>query len=133
MSAEPTPPPPSEADHELLEKALAALSHSPEDLRTISSPELTIVTSKSAHEGIDAAVAWAAKTYDHLDRHYHLEHLHERDETVHVRGRVEYIWRESGELGDSSPSFFAARIEDGLLTRLAIGDDEASAEAQLCR
>ena len=46
-------------------------------------------------------------------------------------GRVEYVWRETGEVGDSKPLFFAIEIDAALLRRLELHDDEDSARAAL--
>lgn len=109
----------------------AAAERATERLPPLLSPDVRIVTERGAHEGIDAVLAWAAKGYDHLDRRFVLERLEPRGEGYLGSGRVEYVWREGGEVGDSAPMFFAIRIADGLLAGLALHEDEAGALTDL--
>jgi hypothetical protein len=120
-------------DRDLIERALAAISSSsPALFEPLADPEqIEIRTGRGSHRGIEAALRWVRRGYDHLDRRYVLETLHALGDVLVGSGRVEYVWRESGEVGDSSPSWFGARIEEGLLVFLTIGDSEAQVEQAL--
>ncbi len=128
MTSGPTP-------EEIVRLALEAISdQDPERLQPLLAPGVTIRTGRASHEGMDAALAWARKGYQHLDRRYALARLVPVDAAAGAflgEGRVEYVWRETGEVGDSKPLFFAIEIDAALLRRLEIHDDEESARAAL--
>ena len=89
------------------------------------SPSIRIVTERGSHEGIEAALAWAAKSYEHLVRRFVLERLEPVGDGLLGSGRVEYVWREGREVGDSGPAFLALRVEDGLLALLSPAGDRS--------
>lgn len=119
-------------DEELIALALEAISdRAPERLRPLLSPSVRIVTGRAAHEGIEAALEWAARGYQHLYRRFVLVELEPVGEGLLVRGRVEYVWIEGDEVGDTAPVFLAFRLEDGLLAGLSLHDAERPARAAL--
>lgn len=112
--------------------ALEAISdHDGERLRPLLDPAVTIVTGRARHEGVDAAAAWASRRYQHLDRRYVLEGLSEQGSGMLGRGRVEYVWRDSGEIGDSTPIYFSFEVRGGRLRELGLHDEEADAQDAL--
>lgn len=96
-------------------EAFAALLH----------PEVEIHTARGVRRGTDEAIAWARSVYDHLDRRYEIEELHVTGERVLVLAQVQYVWRESGEIGDSTPVAIAIDAENGKLRRWRVFDDPA--------
>lgn len=117
---------------ELVGLALEAIGdRDVERLRPLLSPRIRITTGRGVHEGIDAALGWAGKGYEYLDRRFTLEELVDFGPGMLGRGRVEYVWRHSGEVGDATPAFFTFTLSDGLLAGLTLHDDEDSARAAL--
>lgn len=112
--------------------ALEAISdHDGERLEPLLGPGVLIITGRSRHEGVAAASAWASKRYRHLDRRYVLDDLRPMGRGLLGHGRVQYVWRESGEVGDSTPIFLSFQVDGGLLSELGLHEDEDSARAAL--
>jgi len=113
---------------ELAARAIAAIdAQDPELIAAAFDPLVEIRTGRNVHTGIEAAIAWAAKTYDHLERRYRINATHTRGDEVLVLGSVEYVWREEGEVGDSSPIAIRLEIRDGRITAMTVADDAAAA------
>ena len=114
MTSGPTP-------EEIVRLALEAISDKDaERLQPLLAPGVTIRTGRASHEGMDAALAWARKGYQHLDRRYVLAGLEPIGAAAGAgegaflgEGRVEYVWRETGEVGDSKPLWFAIEVDVG--------------------
>lgn len=85
-------------------------------------PEVEIHTARTVHRGREAAMDWAAKSYDHLVRRYEPSELDQRDDEVVVTGEVQYVWRESGEVGDSAPVEITLGLRDGLISSWRLRD-----------
>lgn len=129
MTSGPTP-------EEIVRLALEAISdRDAERLQPLLAPGVTIRTGRASHEGMDAALAWARKGYEHLDRRYVLSGLEPVPGapagTFLGQGRVEYVWRETGDVGDAKPAFFAVVVEAALIALLELHDDADSARAAL--
>jgi hypothetical protein len=88
-------------------------------------PEVEIHTARGTKRGREAAETWAHNTYDHLDRRYEIGEMHVAGEDVLVLANVQYVWRESGEIGDSTPVAVLMRFEGGFLRRWQVFDDPA--------
>ena len=88
-------------------------------------PGIEIHTARGVRRGIDEARRWASSEYDHLDRRYEVDEMHVAGTDVLVLADVQYVWRESGEIGDSSPVAVAMRFEGGLMQRWQVYDDQA--------
>ena len=117
---------------ELIDLALEAIAEqAPERLRPLLSPEISIVTERGSHDGIEAALAWAAKGYEHLVRRFVVETLEPAGDGLLAGGRVEYVWREGRDVGDATPTFLALRLDDGLLSHFSQHDTRAGALAAL--
>lgn len=118
---------------EVLRLALEAISDRDADrLAALLAPDVTIRTGRASHEGADAALAWARKGYDHLDRRYVLEGMEAVAPGAYLcAARVEYVWRETGEVGDASPVWLAVEIDGPLILRLELHDSEQEARAAL--
>jgi hypothetical protein len=114
---------------EVLRLALEAISDRDTDrLAALVTPEVTVKTGRASHEGADAVRAWARKGYDHLDRRYVLESMEEVAPGLYVcPARVEYVWRENGEVGDASPIWLTVAMDGALIGRLELHDSEQEA------
>jgi hypothetical protein len=119
-------------DEQLIALALEAIGdRAPERLRPLVVADVVVSTARGEHRGVEAAIAWAGKGYEHLDRRYRVDSLEPHGAGLLGTGRVEYVWRESGQVGDSSPAFFAFRLRDGLLAGIGIRDDPDAARVAL--
>lgn len=110
----------------LAREALEALSRG--DSRRFAGlvhPDVEIHTARGVRRGRDAAREWASRGYEHLERRYVIEDMHVAGGDVLVDAQVQYLWRESGEIGDSSPVAVVLRFEDGRLRRWRVYDDRA--------
>ena len=110
-------------------------------LRALLAEGVTIRTQRGLREGPDEVLAWARKGYDHLDKRIVLERL-EPEAPASEPGaggeawflgiaRVEYVWRETGEVGDASPVFLVVGLRDGLLARFELHEAVEDARAAL--
>jgi hypothetical protein len=79
-------------------------------------PEIEIHTARTVHRGREAAARWSGKTFDHLIRRYVPVEVEPTPEGVTVRAELQYVWRESGKVGDSSPVRIELGIRDGLIS-----------------
>jgi ketosteroid isomerase-like protein len=86
-------------------------------------PDVEIHTARGLRRGTDEAIAWARSAYDHLDRRYEIEEMHVSGERVLVVAQVQYVWRESGEIGDSARVAIAIEAQNGKLRRWRLYDD----------
>ncbi len=102
-----------------------------ERLRPMLDPGVVISTGRTDYEGVERALEWAQKAYDYLDRRYVVEELMPLGDAWLVGARVEYVWRESGEVGDATPIWLTAEVGPGCLRKLALHDDEQAARAAL--
>ena len=90
-------------------------------------PDIEIHTARGIRRGVDAAREWAARAYDHLERRYDVDEIHVAGQSVLVLAHVQYVWRESGEVGDSEPVAVELDFEHGSLRRWRLDDDPAAA------
>jgi hypothetical protein len=121
---------------EIVGLAFEAISDRDGDrLLPLLAPGVSIRTMRGSHEGADAVLAWIGKGYEHLDKRYVLEGL--ELEAAPAGGpmlgsaKVEYVWRESGEVGDSTPIFVVIELAAGLLLRLEFYESREEASAAL--
>lgn len=59
---------------------------------------------------------WAGKTFDHIERRYLPVAIEPRTDGLLVHAELQYVWRESGEVGDSSRVAIELGIRDGLVS-----------------
>ena len=59
---------------------------------------------------------WSGKTFEHLVRRYVPASIERTDEGLLVHGQLQYVWSESGEVGDSSGVGIELGIRDGLIS-----------------
>lgn len=109
-------------------RAIAAINSGDPDLIAAAFDPLTeIRTTRNVHRGVEAAIAWAEKTYDHLERRFTIAATHTRGDAVLVLGSVEYVWREEGEVGDSAPIALRFEFERDHVSSLTVEEDPAAA------
>ncbi len=75
------------------------------------------------HRGRDAAVAWAGKEFDHLIRRYVPKEIEETGAGVLVHAELQYVWRHSLQVGDSSRVAIKLGIRDGLISSWYLEDE----------
>ena len=108
----------SSTDEDLARAVLDALSRDDtEAFGALASDEIEIHTARGVRHGHAEAVAWAANKYDHLQRRYAVDSLELAGGGVLVHGRTEYVWKDGGEVADSSPVEIELRFADGRLVR----------------
>lgn len=104
-----------------------------ERLEPLLSAEVEIVTAKSTHRGPAAAIDWSHKEFDHLLRRFLLDEAFEVGSGLLARVRSQYLWRESGEVADTSGTTITFEFEGGLLRRMGLHEGEPEARAMLER
>ena len=91
-------------------------------------PDVEIHTERTTHRGRDAAVAWAAKGFDHIFRRYVPVEVIAVPGGAMVRAELQYVWRESGDIGDTSAIEIELGIRDGLVSSWKLTDVEGLRE-----
>jgi ketosteroid isomerase-like protein len=93
------------------------------DFAAVVHPEIEIRTAKATYLGREAATEWAQKRYEHLERHFAIDGLEEEGDRVVARVRTQYVWRESGLVGDEEPAVIELAFKDGKLVRWEFRED----------
>ena len=104
-------------------------SRDPAALEPLLGPNVEVRTGRSFHEGAEAVLSWAAREYDNLVKRYAIEELRTRAGLVLALGSVQYVWKEGGEVADSSPIALELDFSGDRLSRLSLHDDTAAAVA----
>jgi ketosteroid isomerase-like protein len=105
---------------ELARQVLEALSHGDvPGFAALVHPEIEIHTARGVYRGRDQAEEWARKKYEHLQRHFAIDRLEARGDEVVARVRTQYVWRESGLVGDEEEAAIDLAFADGKLVRWA--------------
>ena len=86
-------------------------------------PEVQIRTERTVHRGREAAVAWSGKKFDHLVRRYVPVEIEKTDSGVLVHAKLEYVWRESGRVGDTSRVRIELGVRDDLISSWHLEDE----------
>lgn len=86
-------------------------------------PEVEIRTERTVHRGRLAAMEWSGKAFDHLMRRYVPITIEPAPNGVLVHAELQYVWRESGEVGDSSRVAIELGIRDGLISSWYLIDE----------
>jgi ketosteroid isomerase-like protein len=108
---------PSEAERDLARRFLAAVSDGDQEaVGELVHPDVEIRTDRNTHRGRDAAVAWAGKSYDHLTRRFEPLEVFRAHNGLVVRAEMQYVWSESGEVGERSELGIALGVRDGLIS-----------------
>jgi hypothetical protein len=103
---------------ELAREVLRALSDGDVSLfATLVHPEIEIRTARGVRRGADQAEEWAQKRYEHLERRFAIDELRaDRDEVVALV-RTQYVWRDSGLVGNEEPTTIELAFKNGKLIR----------------
>lgn len=95
-------------------------------------PEVEIHTSRGVKRGRQAAIEWAGKGYEHLDRRYAIDELHAGEGGwLLAVARVQYVWRDGGEVADESPIGVGFAFRDGAIAELRLIEEVGEALAAL--
>ncbi len=109
----------------LVEQLLESVSRADaESLRSLSDESITIHTARGDLVGPDAAAEWVSKRFDHLDRRYRLIDLDLTESGVKVLAALEYVWRESGEVADTTEVEIAVGLRGGSVSSWRVLDDQ---------
>jgi hypothetical protein len=104
-------------EDELARRFLAALSTSDRAaVGELVHPEVEIRTERTVHRGRVAAMEWAGKVFDHLIRRYVPVSIEHTDAGILVHAKLQYVWRDSEEIGDSSAVAIELGLRDGLVS-----------------
>jgi hypothetical protein len=118
---------------EVVERAAAIIAaineRDPERFAALVGEDAEVRTGRKVLSGADLVAKWAAKEYDHLVKRYAIDEYRADGETVLALGSVQYVWSESGELGDSSPIALRMELAGERLRSLEVHDDTAAALA----
>ena len=119
-----------------------------ERLLALMGADAAVITPRGVNRGPEEIAAWVSKSFDHLDRRFVVDRLEprsgaqpggenpgggapEEETSLAASGRVDHVWRESQEIGDSTPVAFSFRIASGRITELVVHDDLDAARAWL--
>jgi hypothetical protein len=86
-------------------------------------PEIKIRTERTLHLGREAAVVWAGKQFDHLVRRYLPKEIEETSDGVVVHAELQYVWKEGGDVGDTSRVRIELGVRDGLISSWHLEDE----------
>ena len=78
-------------------------------------PEIEIHTARTVHRGRDAAMDWSQKSFDHIERHYVPVEVAPSADGVRVEAELQYVWKETGDVGDTSAVTIDLGVRDGLI------------------
>jgi hypothetical protein len=113
---------------ELAREVLGALSDGDVTLfAALVHPEIEIHTARGVRRGAEEAEEWAVKRYEHLERRYAIDELRVEGDEVLALVRTQYVWRDSGLVGDEEPTEIELAFKDGKLIRWAFREDAAAA------
>lgn len=106
-----------QATRDLVERLLDSVSRGDADgLRSLSDDSVTIHTARGELVGPDEAAGWVSKRFDHLDRRYRLIGLAQVEDGVSVTAALEYVWRETSEVADSTEVEIQVGLKGGRIT-----------------
>ena len=91
-------------------------------LEPLLHPDVEVRTGRSVKSGTAAMLA-----YDHLDRRYAVAVARAKGDRILMIGEVEYVWREEGHVGDSTPIALELTFDGDLLRSLRVEDDQVAA------
>lgn len=86
-------------------------------------PEVEIRTERTVHHGRVPAMEWAGKVFDHLVRRYVPVEIEQTPSGVLVHAELQYVWRESGVVGDTSRVAIELGIRDGFISSWYLVDE----------
>ena len=133
VAAGPPGAPVSEGSNaESARRLLAALSAQDADaFAELVHPQVEIHTQRGVRVGREEATRWARRRFAHLERRYDVDEVRESGDTVVALVRVQYVWRESGKVGDEWLHGVALEFRNGKLLRWRLYDDPIEALEEL--
>ena len=121
-----------ESNADVARRLLAALSAQDADaFADLVDPQVEIYTQRGVRVGREEATRWARRRFAHLERRYEVDEVRESGDRVVVLARVQYVWRESGKVGDEWLHGVALEFRNGKLTRWRLYDDPIEALEEL--
>jgi ketosteroid isomerase-like protein len=88
------------------------------------SDDIEIETARGVRRGHAEAVAWARNKYDHLQRRFAIDEMRPLDGgSLLAIGRTEYVWKDTGVVGDSTPVAIEMSFRGGKLVRWRFRED----------
>jgi ketosteroid isomerase-like protein len=119
----------AESSSELARRVLNALGNGDVDgFVAMVHPEIEIRTARGVLRGREQVEEWAHKKYEHLERRFSIDELRENGDAVIALVRTQYVWRESGLVGDEEPLAIELAFKDGKLSRWVYREDLAGAK-----
>src|SRR5262245_21978337 len=119
-------------NQELSRRVLSALSKcNTIEFSELVDPLVEIHTQKGIRHGQDEALKWAGRKFDHLERRYEIEEMHEKGDTVVALAKVQYVWRDTGQIGGEWMLGIALGFNDGKLVRWQVYEDPVEALEEL--
>ncbi len=113
--------PVSAENSRLIRAALEALGHEdPDGFSALLHPEIEIETDRGVRRGRRAALDWASKRFDHLVRVWAVDEIQGEGDRLLVVGRIQYVWRDGGEVGDETPVALGFELADGQIQTMRI-------------
>lgn len=91
-------------------------------------PEVRIETARRTHRGLEAALEWSGKGFDHIHRRYLPVQIETVARGALVHAELKYVWNESGKVGDSSAVTIELGIRDGLISSWELTEVEGLEE-----
>ena len=91
-------------------------------------PEVEIKTERTVHRGREAAVEWSAKRFDHIHRRYVPLEIEQVPGGVRVAAELQYVWRESARVGDTTAVTIDLGLRDGLISSWELTEVEGLRE-----
>ena len=79
-------------------------------------PEVEIKTERTVHRGREAAMVWSAKGFDHIYRRYLPVEIEHVPGGVRVAAELQYVWRQSDKVGDTTAVTIDLGLRDGLIS-----------------
>jgi hypothetical protein len=112
-------------DAELARRVLDAVgSDDCDTFGELVADDIEIETARGVRRGHAEAVAWARNKYDHLQRRFAIDEMKPLDGgSLLAIGRTEYVWKDSGEVGDSTPVAIEMSFRAGKLVRWRFHED----------
>jgi ketosteroid isomerase-like protein len=121
----------AESGAELARRLLGALSRGDiEAFMALVHPEIEIRTARGVYRGAEAADEWAHKRYEHLERRFAIDELRVKGDSVLALVRTQYVWRESGLVGNEEPTVIELVFKDGRLIRWAFREELVPGDAE---
>jgi len=94
-------------------------------------PAVEVETQRGVRRGVEQVRRWARSKFEHLERRYETDEVHEAGNTVVALVQVHYVWRESRQIGDTSIVGIVFEFREGRLLRWRLYEDPMEALEEL--